>query len=98
MQRNIQCLIVQKAEKKSKKKQNHKTESGCITNTRKHDRNKLDQRKIMRQYMSNLFRNCIITHYCLFQLLEYLKQTKLEKTNLHFVSNSKRLIYFKRRR
>ena len=95
---------------KKVKKENHKTGKVHIYKLKKeqqqysthkaHDRNKLDQVKIMRQYMSNLFGNCIITHYFVYflslslQLLEYI-WTTLRKPNLHFLSNSKRLIYFK---
>ena len=73
-----------KKRRKKLKKQNHKTTDSALnikysssntTKAREHDRNKLNRMKIMRQYMSNLFRNCIITHYCMFQLLEILEPT-----------------------
>ena len=63
---------------KKVKKENHKTGKVHIYKLKKeqqqysthkaHDRNKLDQVKIMRQYMSNLFGNCIITHYFVYFL------------------------------
>ena len=95
-----------KKRRKKVKKTNHKTTDSALnikysntTKAREHDRNKLNRVKIMRQYMSNLFRNCIITHYCVFQLLEILEPTKdATRNNLHFLSNSKCLIYFKQRR